>query len=352
MLFTPYLFKLSKARKKDFIGRRSLLGQSVCVIPRSDCSFRRIKIAKYSKKTLQALRLRVERESNQEEDSFTIRVDNDRRHASVWGYKKPVTITGRCLPESLARKPLKDGARLVKSIQGYEAQLWKNGSVISSRWWRDKPSPQAWQTFLLGAQGEIDIADTSLPTITEIPYRTDLPIFEFEKAQLLTNLSPLRTGLALAVLTVISFMYISGKVMHNSLSLQSTRAEIDNISDSTALILSQKRRALSNLRTIQSYQDIGHPASLFFALVDINEVLGGNELLIERLSLISGEIEIVLLPANDEPPQIAVPKIVAELESRPSLSGVNISFGANNRIILKSRVMESWDYQALYSGAE
>ena len=81
-------------------------------------------------------------------------------------------------------------------------------------------------------------------------------------------------------------------------------------------------------------------------------MLGGNDLLIERLSLISGEIEIVLLPASDEPPQIAVPKIVAELESKPSLSGVNISFGANERIILKSRVMESWNYQALYAGAE
>ena len=137
MLFTPYLFKLNNSHKKDFIGRRSLLGQSVCVIPRSDCSFRRIKIAKYSKKTLQALRLRVAREANQEEDSFTILVDNDRRHASVWGYKKPGDITGRCLPESLARKPLKDGARLVNSVKGYEAQLWKNGSVISSRWWRE-----------------------------------------------------------------------------------------------------------------------------------------------------------------------------------------------------------------------
>lgn len=352
MLFTPYLFKLSNSHKKEYIGSRSLLGQSVCVIPRSDCSFRRIKIPQYSNKTKQALRLRVERESNQQEDSFTILVDNDRRHASVWGYKKPANITGRCLPESLARKPLKDGARLVKSIQGYEAQLWRNGAVVSSRWWRDKPSPQAWQTFLIGAQGEVEISDTSVPAITDIPYRTDLPIFEFEKEQLLTNLSPLRSGLILAALTAFAFMYISGKILHNSLSLQSTKSEIANISDSTALILSQKRRALSNLRTIQGYEEIGHPASLFYALVDINEVLGGNELLIERLSLISGELEIVLLPAGEEPPQFSVPTIVADLESRPSLSRVNISFGANDRIILKTRVVESWGHQAFYAGAE
>lgn len=55
------------------------------------------------------------------------------------------------VPETLLNPPAEeDGSRLVVCREGCEGQIWVNGLLAASRWWRQEPSPLEWRRFLLG----------------------------------------------------------------------------------------------------------------------------------------------------------------------------------------------------------
>lgn len=64
------------------------------------------------------------------------------------------------LPESLLHAPLNDGLRLLALHEGVEAQYWRSGQLLASRWWPALPSVAEWRDFVRGAGLS---ADTSRP---------------------------------------------------------------------------------------------------------------------------------------------------------------------------------------------
>lgn len=67
------------------------------------------------------------------------------------------------LPETLAREAVVDGVRLVKGLDGFEAQAWKSGVLRATRWWAQPPSAHDWTQFLrqAGWAGEPTAADAA-----------------------------------------------------------------------------------------------------------------------------------------------------------------------------------------------
>jgi len=59
----------------------------------------------------------------------------------------------RCvlLPETLAQPALAEGLRLVAAAEGFEAQHWKDGELLASRWWPAPLTDTDWQDFLHGS---------------------------------------------------------------------------------------------------------------------------------------------------------------------------------------------------------
>lgn len=51
------------------------------------------------------------------------------------------------IPETLLLGRGEDGVRLVKSLDGFEAQHWAGGDLSASRWWPARPDPAAWLSF-------------------------------------------------------------------------------------------------------------------------------------------------------------------------------------------------------------
>ncbi|MBA4344749.1 MAG: hypothetical protein C0423_21620 [Methylibium sp.] len=77
-------------------------------------------------------------------------------------------------PELLMREPLRDGLRLVEGVEGYEAECWTNGRLLSSRWWPALPDAADWQGFVrslgaLGAKAEQSAAQP--PAALRLPLR-------------------------------------------------------------------------------------------------------------------------------------------------------------------------------------
>ena len=83
--------------------------------------------------------------------------------AMVWCWDKAAlrsawsaASTGRmppAVPESALRPPTPtgDGVRLLKTIEGYEAQAWHEGELITCRWWPSWPADEDARMFLRDA---------------------------------------------------------------------------------------------------------------------------------------------------------------------------------------------------------
>lgn len=68
------------------------------------------------------------------------------------------------LPESvLIAPPEGDTVRLLKVLDGFEAQVWHNGLLTASHWWSVLPDENQWQTF----QRRHRLEQRALPPITE-----------------------------------------------------------------------------------------------------------------------------------------------------------------------------------------
>ena len=94
MLFTPRLFVLNGQKERDTIRKPALIGQSVCLVPRADCSFRRLRLAGRSADAKKAAILKVQNEALADEDGIKLVLDKvspsaenaQQPYASVWGY--------------------------------------------------------------------------------------------------------------------------------------------------------------------------------------------------------------------------------------------------------------------------
>jgi hypothetical protein len=53
----------------------------------------------------------------------------------------------RVIPETVLRPRYAEGARILACLQGVEGQIWSGGELRQSRWWKDRPSPEAWRMF-------------------------------------------------------------------------------------------------------------------------------------------------------------------------------------------------------------
>lgn len=73
--------------------------------------------------------------------------------AHVWAWSMLGLVTelenGEVLtPETAIQQPLEHGARLVAGLDGFEGQVWREGSLDLSRWWPRPPDDNAWAAFL------------------------------------------------------------------------------------------------------------------------------------------------------------------------------------------------------------
>lgn len=51
------------------------------------------------------------------------------------------------LPETVLQSPLHDGLAVQRCMEGFEGQLWREGTLQHSRWWPQLPTVEEWLTF-------------------------------------------------------------------------------------------------------------------------------------------------------------------------------------------------------------
>lgn len=324
MLFTPNLFTINKAHQREAFTSRKTFGQSVYVVPRSKCFFRRTSIQGSGKKALQALRLKSNQQAVSEKTLFKFVRDKIGNGVGVWEYQELDNYKGRAVPESLLFPALSEGTRLIQTLIGYEGQIWNNGALIASRWWGEIPSDKSWYEFTYNTQTETGVVtDAEMPPASKVPYSAKIPPWEMSLKSVLSP-QKLTAFICLACLGVLSFegtRYVHNKVLERKIS-----GEISKKSETASQALRTRRRALSNIQFVEKHKQLGRQGSLLVALSGLGEVLSGRSLIVKNLSYDSGEIEIILQSGTEN----SIPEMVNRLESIPEIENVNISIDSRN----------------------
>ncbi len=102
------------------------------------------------------------------------------------------------VPESAhIAAPAIDGARLVRGIDGFEGQVWRDGHLQSSRSWSQRPEAADWLNFLRGAGIAPDAGrDAADALVDPVPWSA-LPIAKMSAPDALRNRSGAVEAIAL-----------------------------------------------------------------------------------------------------------------------------------------------------------
>lgn len=344
-------YPTQKRMQKRILRPAKIWGQTITVIPRQDCSFRRIDLKGRGQSATQAAYFKARREALEDEDSFKIIPDRSGarsgawsgERAGLWGFKNPNPTRSRCLPETLAREGFDTGCRLVKTLSGFEGQVWQDSNLIGSRWWRSLPSQQKWVGFLRACESETNFEFdlTAVPRPEEIGFRENLPPIEFDRDYLSTVFSPMNLAGFAATVLMCGFVFVSAQYVQSTLALKSIEKKISDTSDDTNKILSQRRRALGNMVAAKRYFELGHEGEFLLGLSTLSKPLSEKGLKILIASYSDKTIKLQLVGETDIP----VSELVKTLEAREVLQNVNIAIPSSGRLTVSSDIVDLYTIQ-------
>ncbi|PHR53890.1 MAG: hypothetical protein COA47_16425 [Robiginitomaculum sp.] len=332
MSFSPHLIARDSAANLISLQAPGIWGQKVLIVPRQLCSFRRIQLKGKSRSAVQAVKLRALKEAASHEDRLHIAKDRDGKLAGVWSFGSDLAHRGRMLPESLAREPMTDGLRLLSCLEGVEGQVWKDNSLLASRWWPSVPRETQWQTFLRAAQVDLEEYTTGQPALQEVPFRSDLPLIAFDLDQLSEVFSPTNLAFGGGFIACCVGLFLGAQYVRYALEASQTRGKIAQVSDTASQVLSQRRRALANMNRAHRFERLGDEARILLALDGLAEALSDQEPDLRLLQIRDDQLEVQLT----DNPDLNGPAFVRQLESMRALSEVNVSSGTQNTIVVKA----------------
>ncbi|MGB0906119.1 MAG: hypothetical protein ACPGVT_01400 [Maricaulaceae bacterium] len=349
MLFTPRLFVLDENGQTENLHKPRFSGQGICIIPRGECSFRRIRMAGEGRNALRAVELKARNDALSGETDFFVHSDKQspddiNAMSGVWGFARSHFYNGRCLPETLAQTPLADGQRLVKNLTGYEGQFWVKGNLISSRWWPSLPSDVNWKAFVRAIKNRSQVSGLSLemPNAISVPWRDDIPLFAMDAKRAEVIFSPLNVAILATFVFAYGFSYTGAKYAREYISYQSVQTKQEAISGEAEQILSQRRRALGAMRYVKSYEALGHNGTVLAGYDALAKVLGSTGLGVERTTYRNGKLELRLQGDNE----ISISDVVSLLEAQPVMENVTVSLEALGAVAITTDLVAPLNIEA------
>ena len=334
MLFTPKLTVINDNGEKRTMNNGGVFGQSVYIVPRSDCAFRRYRLRGDKNSALKAASFKAQSEARRGHDGLKIIKEIGGKFASVWTFNSAGVHGIRSLPESLCYVPLSHGYRLVKCLIGIEGQVWNDNQLLASRWWHNEPSVQEWEAFIRVSPIEFDNVQSSKPDIETIAFRDNIPLFGYDKFDLNNIVSPGPAAIIVSCLSLFFLSFASAKYGNYRSQLSTIEVQKSEISSDTNLILSKRRKALANRASVSQFQKVEPDYSLTEALAALSAVLRNQNISLRELRLRTNEIEFRLLGAKD----ISMSELVADLEKTLALTNVNVSNDRGSVLVIKAQI--------------
>lgn len=310
-------------------------GIPVVIIPRSRVSFDRIKLTGRGSKARRAAKLHASQKSPYENLRTRIVLDkSDPNKGVIWSWDGTLSkrsddalFQPNSIPETLARMPMKDGVRLVKCLDGVEAQIWNDSALQASRWWPEEPSEQDWVFFLRSARQSTTPETLRCRHAVLVPWRQNMSPLDKDPENLYRSFSPA----TLAILMSIAFLSISSfqatRIIVNTVQTANIEAAYHENLQSNRPALTERRKAVAALAEIVKIADAEPPANAAAIIEAFLQELSTSDATVKRIAIFNDEFEALATPKQE----IDQTDLVQRLEKYDLLNDVYLEVQGNGR---------------------
>ncbi|NJM34746.1 MAG: hypothetical protein HC850_08585 [Rhodomicrobium sp.] len=329
---------LIRADGTTALAPQEAVGPKVYVLSRALCAYTRVRLASPSRKARAAARLQAAyKQTFRDVRTRLADTGADDEHVGVWSWSGDFAIdTGetlaelRVLPESICRKGLTEGARLVRCIDGVEGEVWRDGALAASRWWPSEPPARDWLLFLRAAKADID--DQAVPTAESPQDRHDLPLIDLEPDNIRRTFSPARVATAAGAAFVFALSFEGARFAINARAAEAITAQIEHAVNENQSAYQQRRAAFAASAQVSALSNYGDPTVVARAALAVAQALPPNDARIEGFRVFDRALQARVAAKGE----VDVPSLVATLENSEYLSEVFIERQAGGALVIRA----------------
>ena len=232
------------------------------------------------------------------------------QQALVWGWDadavhQSITAQGlkpqraRILPESVLQTPFENGLCLSRCCEGYEGQVWREGQLERSRWWRQLPTQDEWLMFQRDAgitpnEQQIQPPAPRVSSLNLQPWVNEVGSADDHGMQL----ERLIMALCILLLLLPTFWYGFSlyKIKSINAQLQGQQVQLQREAEP---IMQARRQALDYLARINSLRAIAPYLDQLTLMAKIAEVLPQDKSYLKDWDFQSGQLKFTITSAGD-----------------------------------------------------
>jgi len=284
------------------------LGVVQWVLARPLYRYRKFDISQVPKKNRQqALQLELGQWTPFSESSYYIGWCDDQ--ALVWCWDRSKTEQAirlqrlnpkrvQVLPETLLRSHMQDGVRLMHCGEGFEGQVWQQGTLVHSRWWPHTPSAEDWLMFQRDASLAPEAQQQQPPAAQSSPLNarpwltTAGDHADTDQNELLI----VALGILLLMLPTLWYGINLYKIHQSERHYQVVLAQLKQQAEPIMLARSQ---ALDHLLRIRSFHAITQYPAQLALMAKVAEVLPDDKSYLKEWHFQSGKLKLTLASPNE-----------------------------------------------------
>lgn len=319
----------------------------VAIVPRSRCRMERVWMPARSREGIDAARLQFQQNIQAAREVVFIEPPSETGpgYVNAWicqldGLPSQSDQNRVWIPEGFLREPGTTGPRLVQCQEGYEGQVWDEGTLISTRWWPLPPGRDDWRRFIDGSDAVVGLPDDPevdwfrVPDIEIIAWRKDLSLLSLGRESVTRVFTPARLGLVAVLLMIVPFGLLAGSYIRLNTYLSGANAEISRLSERNDAIARAQKRALAARQFSEAMAANTNSMILVDALTDLRTGAPEKGYTVGYLSFTGQSIEVRLSDYSGGD----IPALVQRLEGTENWSSVSASTNRNGELVIKGEI--------------
>lgn len=231
------------------------------------------------------------------------------------------------------------GGELLLLDEGVEGRVWRNGTLIADRWWKDVPSDLEWREFLRGAGWQAHDAEVPEPVPVELsskPWGTRAR--RLNRGLRLADADDYYMGtvatLGLAFVLVASLQL--GMIARNWMDGSRAEKAISGLDDELARILAARNATDRNMEEIRNLLALQDSAPLLALLAEASRLMPESDWRIKHWNQPTPAQLELTLSMPDTNPEL----LVQRWESSPMFDGVTADIvGRSGEVVIHAGVI-------------
>lgn len=236
----------------------------------------------------------------------------------------------RVLPESVLYAPGTSGLRLIRNLQGVEAQYWQDDRLLQSRWWKEVPGAAEWLAFQrdIGLAGESRQPDAPPPQALELHHT---PQLSSSAGSEVAGWRDERIVYALLALTLFTpTAWIGAKLIKSELAQRTVLAAATGLERKALPQFNAREQALRAAARSRALNELDPYPSQLELMARVASALPKGATSLKEWDSRDGKLKIVLVIQNDA---FSSSALVGALQKAGGFENVQVAPGNDPKVL-------------------